>query len=209
MWRADDRAGPAGRARIGVQSQKANLRLRRPSDLAIGGIGSGIGWPRVGRCRAEVDLQHRGQIADPDQGQQHATGGAGRLASWRRGGSSLRNSTPRSTSSRARAPAAGHRPVAHRSRAPGRRGRRSPRDREPGQRPNLDALAALAPDPLAGQLQLGAMADRPGGGQRFLVVPARRLAPAPANVRDYPGGGKPWEGCRPSPGGGPWRSSTP
>ena len=44
-------------------------------------------------------------------------------------------------------------------------------DREPGQRPNPLTLAALPPDPLAGQDQLGTMADRPGGGQRFLVAP--------------------------------------
>ena len=50
-----------------------------------------------------------------------------------------------------------------------------PLDREPGQRPNLLTLAALPPDPLASQDQLGAMADRPGGGHRFLVAPLQEL----------------------------------
>jgi hypothetical protein len=50
-----------------------------------------------------------------------------------------------------------------------------PLDREPGQRTNLEALAASAPDPLAGPLQLGTMADRAGGGHRFLVAPQPHL----------------------------------
>jgi hypothetical protein len=44
-----------------------------------------------------------------------------------------------------------------------------PLDRKPGQRPNSLTLEALPPDPLAGQDQLGAMADRPGSGHRFLA----------------------------------------
>ena len=57
-------------------------------------------------------------------------------------------------------------------------------DREPGQRPNLLTLAALPPDPLAGQDQLGTMADRTGGGHRFLVAPLQEHLPAGQGSRD-------------------------
>jgi anti-anti-sigma regulatory factor/anti-sigma regulatory factor (Ser/Thr protein kinase) len=62
-------------------------------------------------------------------------------------------------------------------------------DREPGQRPNLLTLAALPPDPLAGQDQLGTMADRPGGGHRFLVAPLQEHLPAGQGSRDGEGRG--------------------
>jgi anti-anti-sigma regulatory factor/anti-sigma regulatory factor (Ser/Thr protein kinase) len=48
---------------------------------------------------------------------------------------------------------------------------------EPGQRPNLLTLAALPPDPLAGHLQLGVVADAAGGGHRFLVAPLQDYLP--------------------------------
>ena len=53
-----------------------------------------------------------------------------------------------------------------------------PLDREPGQRPNSLTLAALPPDPLASQDQLGTMADRPGGRHRFLVAALQEHLPA-------------------------------
>jgi hypothetical protein len=62
-------------------------------------------------------------------------------------------------------------------------------DREPGQRPNLLTLAALPPDPLAGQDQLGTMADRTGGGHRFLVAPLQEHLPAGQGSRDGQGRG--------------------
>jgi hypothetical protein len=43
-------------------------------------------------------------------------------------------------------------------------------DREPGQRTRVTALAAIAGDLAAGALQPGTMADRPGGGDRFLLA---------------------------------------
>ena len=57
-------------------------------------------------------------------------------------------------------------------------------DPEPGQRPNRLTLAALPPDPLVGQLKVGAVADRAGAGRyRFLVVPLQQhLARAKAAV---------------------------
>jgi hypothetical protein len=64
-----------------------------------------------------------------------------------------------------------------------------PLDREPGQRPNLLTLAALPPDPLAGQEQLGTMADRPGGGHRFLVAALQEHLPAGQGRRDGQGRG--------------------
>ena len=51
-------------------------------------------------------------------------------------------------------------------------------DREPGQRPDLLTLAALPPDSLAGQRQLGAIAERTGGGDRFLLAALEEHLPA-------------------------------
>jgi anti-anti-sigma regulatory factor/anti-sigma regulatory factor (Ser/Thr protein kinase) len=70
-------------------------------------------------------------------------------------------------------------------------------DREPGQRPDRSALLALPPHLLAGQLQLGAMADGAGRGDRFLLaalqdhLPAgqgRRVGEGRRRVRARPGG---------------------
>jgi hypothetical protein len=64
-----------------------------------------------------------------------------------------------------------------------------PLDREPGQRPNLVTLAAVPPDPLAGQDQLGTMADRPGGSHRLLVAALQEHLAAGQGRRDGQGGG--------------------
>jgi hypothetical protein len=100
-----------------------------------------------------------------------ATGGAWRLARYRRAGSSLPNSGPRSISSRARTSSS-----RSQHSCPSAQTARTtcwsilPWNREPGQRPNSLTLEALPPDPLAGQDQLGTMADRAGGRHRFLLA---------------------------------------
>ena len=119
----------------------------------------------------EVDLQHRGQVAGPDEGQQHRDrrGLEARLVPARG------IVAPELGAQVDQQPGAGiEQPVTVQPPlGPDRPDNLvvdHALDGEPGQRPDLLTLAALPPDLLAGQLQLGAMADRAGGGDRFLVA---------------------------------------
>ena len=168
-------AGPAGRARIRAQLDKTRLRLRRPFGHCI--KSRDVGY-RMVRCSANPSPRSTSSAVVRSQARirvnSTATGGA-RLAWYRRGGSSLPNSAPRATSSRARTSSS-----RSQHSCPSAQTARTmlvdhPLDRKPGQRPNSLTLEALPPDPLAGQDQLGAMADRAGGGHRFLVAPLQEL----------------------------------
>jgi hypothetical protein len=120
---------------------------------------------------AEVDLHRRGQVAGPDQGQHRHRRGleAGAAPACGIVAAELGAQVDQQPGPNLRQPVTAQLAI-----GPDRPDDLlvdQPLDREPGQRPNLLAQAALPPDPLAGQDQLGTMADRPGGGQRFLVAP--------------------------------------
>lgn len=118
-----------------------------------------------------------------------ATGGAWRLAWYRRGigAGELGAQVDQQPSPSAQQPVTAQPPI-----APDRPDDllvNHALDREPGQRPNLLTLAAVPPDPLAGQEQLGTMADRPGGGHRFLLAALQEHLPAGQVRRAGPGRG--------------------
>jgi hypothetical protein len=109
----------------------------------------------------EVDLQRRGQVAGPDQRQQHRHRRgleASVVPAWRIVAAELDAQVDQQPGSNIQEPVTSELPI-----GPDRPDDLLvdlPLDREPGQRPNPLTLAALPPDPLAGQEQLGAMADR-------------------------------------------------
>lgn len=129
---------------------------------------------RVVRCLrrlAEVDLHDRGQVTGSDQCEQDRDRRgleAGVVAAWWIVAAELGAEVDEQPGPRAQEPVTAQSPL----------GPDGPHDllvdyslkREPGHWPNIGALAALAPDPLAGQLQLGAVADCAGGGHCFLVA---------------------------------------
>jgi anti-anti-sigma regulatory factor/anti-sigma regulatory factor (Ser/Thr protein kinase) len=119
----------------------------------------------------EVDLQHRGQVAGPDEGQQHRDRWsleARLVPAWGIVTPELGAQVDQQPGPGTQQPITAELPL----------GPDRPDDLlvdhaldgEPGQRPDHLTLAALPPDSLAGQLQPGAMADRAGGGDRFLLA---------------------------------------
>jgi hypothetical protein len=122
---------------------------------------------------------------------------------YRRGGSSLRTSAPKSISTGLEHPAAGHRSVAPRSRSPGRLGGgRSP----PGSRTRPAAHPRYPGGVAAAQLQLGARADRacvatlpggaaaaaPAGVGTVRTLPSSFLPAAPSSRPGYSGSSVAW-----------------
>jgi len=123
---ADDCAGPAGRARIRAQLDKTRLRLRRPFGHCLKSHDVG---DRMVRCSANPSP---GRPPSSWPGRRPGSGSAapppaglepGVVPAW---GSSLLNSAPRSTSSRARTSSSRSQHSRHRPRPPGRPAGRSP-----------------------------------------------------------------------------------
>jgi hypothetical protein len=139
---------------------------------------------------AEVDLHHRNPVAGPNQCQQHRHrwGLEARIVpAWGIVAAELGAQVDQQPGPSIQQPVTAELPI-----VPDRPDDLlvdHALDREPGQRPNLLTLAALPPDPLAGQEQLGTMADRPSGGHRFLVAALQKHLPAGPGRRAGPGRG--------------------